>query len=751
MIENREQRKKSSLLRRRKIIIIISVLVVIALGVALYFVYDYVNNVVPYTDAADGKEYYFKVTNGLWMMYDKDGNLLKKEDAFGYYVTESGTLVELREETGEYFTRAVPDISDGELTEYEKVLIFKHIEQKNVLAVEVHNANGAFTLYRYNVNEMKVDKTCDFALRGSPLLTLKKEIVTSLIVSAGYPLATARIDDYQTTADGKIDFSEYGLAPEKRTKLDLDKDGKPKLDENGNPIIVEYDYEPAYYVLTTVDGEKYKMLIGDRLINGGGFYARYVEIDGDTEIPRDKVYVLGTSVQSTLLGEAKYFVTPGIAYPVTQSDYFDVENFTISKKDGEKKEEIVSFSYIDIADRTGTVRGSKPYVFTDGRKSGYCPNYDKIDTCLLAFMKPTIVGIAVLSPTQAQRAEYGLMKQELDADGKPILDDKGNPKYVYDSEYVVSFKREAKDNANQTVNFLQTVYISKKNENGNYYSYTTLTFLDNTEASDVTGITFDMICEVSGDTYSFLTYDQHDWIYPYVLETGIKYTTAISLNFKDYEAKFDITNIADGDDNAISIKGSNNKGGTADTFGLLKFKDQNGNNWTVSQTDVKVFSADGKELAPTGKLSGTNDIGEKIKYLEKPVKDADGNIIYVKLNEIKIDYVNGESKSYLRHHTMIFKKFYQSLSSLAIIDDYSMTAEEEAVLIADPEKHIISVSISDNENNTINLECYTLTARKAYIKVNGEGGYYVSTSALETIIENCNKFFNQEDIAKPNY
>ena len=159
---------------------------------------------------------------------------------------------------------------------------------------------------------------------------------------------------------------------------------------------------------------------------------------------------------------------------------------------------------------------------------------------------------------------------------------------------------------------------------------------------------------------------------------------------------------------AISIKGTNNKGGTADTFGLLKFKDQNGNNWTVSQTDIKVFSADGKELAPTGKLSGTNDIGEKIKYLEKPVKDADGNIIYVKLNEIKIDYVNGESKSYLRHHTMIFKKFYQSLSSLAIIDDYSMTAEEEAALIADPEKHIISVSISDKDNTTINLE-QTLT------------------------------------------
>ena len=111
MIESREQRKKSSLLRRRKIIILISVILVLAAGVALYFVNDYVNNVIPYVDAADGTTYYIKSVNGVWNMYDKNGVLLPKEESFGYYVTESGTLVELREDTGEFFTRAVPDIS----------------------------------------------------------------------------------------------------------------------------------------------------------------------------------------------------------------------------------------------------------------------------------------------------------------------------------------------------------------------------------------------------------------------------------------------------------------------------------------------------------------------------------------------------------------------------------------------------------------------------------------------------------------
>ena len=738
MIESKEQRKKSSLLRRRKIIIIVSVLLVVALGISLYFVNQYVNNVIPYVDKADGTTYYIKLANGIWAMYDKNGDLLDKEDAFGYYVTASGTLVELQADTGVYYTRAVPDVSDGELTEYEKVLIFKHVEQKNIRSIEIHNQLDTFTFYRYNINEMKTDDSSDFVLRGSPLLTVKKDLISSLAVSAGYPLATQRVDDYKTL-NGEIDLAEYGLAPEKRTKTETD--------ENGNEITVEYDYQPSYYILTTKNGEKFKMLIGDRLVNGGGYYAQYVEIDGNVEKPRQKLYVLGSSIKSTLLVEAKNLITPGIAYPVTQNDYFDVTDFTLSKKTDGKQQNIISFSYIDMSDRTGTVLGSKPYVFTDERSNSYQPNYDKIDTCLLAFMDPKVIDITVLSPTQAERAKYGLMKAETNADGTPVLNENGTQKYVYDSEYIISFKRSAKDDSGQTVNFLQTVYISQKNERGNYYSYTTLTFLDDTSLSSVTGITFDMICEVSADTFNFLSYDQHDWIYPYVIETGIKYATSVSIKKPDYNASFDITNITDGENNAISIKGNSSDGLVADTFGMLKFKDNAGNNWLITQTDVKVYAPDGTtEMAPTGKIMGTNDIGENVKYLEKPIKDSDGNVIYVKLNEIKIDYANGTSKSYVRHQTMIFKKLYQSINSLAIIDDYYMSDADEAALVADASKYLATVSLTNNEGHTVTIDFYSLTARKAYIIVNGEGGYYVSLSAVQKIFDNSQKFFNCQDI-----
>lgn len=731
MIESREQRKRSSRLRRSKIIIIISVVLVAIAAIALYFVYDYVNNVIPYVDAADGTTYYIKLVNGIWVMYDADGKLLEKEDAFGYYVTESGTLVEVKADTGKYYTRAVPDISDGELTEYEKVLIFKHIEKKDIRSIEVHNQHGNFTFYRYNIIEAKTDDSADFVLRGSPLLTTKKDLISSLAVAAGYPLATQRVDGAMMVGDS-IDYAEYGLVPEKRVRTEKDKDGKE--------ITVEYDYVPSYYILTSTSGERYKMIIGDRLINGGGYYAQYVELDGETEKPRAKVYVLGASIGSSLLIEAKNYITPGIAYPVTQSDYYDVENFVLSKKENGTLVPKISFSFVDIADRTGTVYGSRPYVFTDERSKAYQPNHDKIDSCLLSFMDPTIVDIAVLSPTFAQRAEYGLMREELDANGNPVLDANGNKKYVYDAANVISFNRTAKDENGKETPFSQTIYISEKNERGNYYSYTVIS-LDNLKVS------LDMICEVSGDTYNFLSYDEHDWIYPYVLETGIKYATSLTIKKPDFSASFMINNIKDGEDNAISIKGESSTGLSADTFGILKFADTAGNNWVISQNEVKVYSPDGKtEMAPTGKLIGVNEIGEKITYLEKPIKDSNGNVIYVKLNEIKIDYANGTSKTYVRYQTMIFKKFFQSVNSLAIVDDYYLSEADEKALIQDPTKYLATVSISNNEGITTTIDFYSLTARKAYIVVNGEGGYYVSTSAVQGIFDKSLNFFNCQDI-----
>ena len=751
MIKNREERRKSSLLRRRTIIIIVSIVLVLASGISLYAVNHYINNVIPYVDPADNVTYYVKKTDNEWKMYDKDGNLLETETQFGYYITASSTCVKLDPKTGECITKAVLDASEGEVsTEYDKVLIFPQVSRKKIRSIEVHNQLNTFIFLRYDTVNGANDNA-DFVLDRLAHLPIREEVIPDLCNSAGFPLAAMRVDEAKKLDNGKIDLAEYGLAPEKRTRIEKDADG--------NDITVEYDYTPTYYILTTIpdegkQSEQHKVIIGDRLVNNGGYYAQYVKINEDgTETPRNKLYVLGTSIKYTLLEDRKTFITPGIAFPVTQNDYFDVTDFVINKKnESGSYDNTVSFSYIDIADRTGTVAGSRPYVFTDDRSKSYMPNYDRIDKCLLSFMQPNIVELTVLDPTEEERAKYGLMKQVFKENGEPELDKYGKNVYVYDAPYVVTFNRTAKADDGSKIPFRQTIYISPKPNSSNYYSFTTITILDNENKVNEKfnkNLKLSMLCEVSGETYNFLKYDEYDWTYPYILETGIKYATNVTITKPDYTATFNIKNTVNGDLNAIKVIGScATNGKTADTFDMLVLKDSQDRIWHIGQNEARGYAGEIEVAPTTGRFKGINDIGEKVTYFKEPIIINDGviNKVEVNINDITIHFVNGTKQSYVRYQTMIFKKFYQSVNSLSIADNYDLTKEEEKALIADKSKYLATISLTNNEGHTTTVDFYELTARKAYIVVNGEGGYYVSTSAIKKIFENSEKFFDCQDI-----
>lgn len=748
MIESREKRKKSSLFHRRIVIIVVSAILLVALSITLFAVYSFVNTVIYYTDTADDTKYYIKKNGDTWAMYDEEDNLLEKEENYECYVTNAGTLVKVNEKTGEYSTIAKLEIDGAEQIENEKILIFNHISEKDIRSIEVHNELDSFTFHRYNVQDKKMDDSANFVFRSSPQLTIRRDAMTALASDAGYPLATGRIDNPVKNKDGSIDLSEYGLVPEKRTRT--------VINEDGEEVEEEYSYIPASYIVTDVDGNQHKMIIGNRLINGGGYYAQYVEIKDGKETPRNKVYLLASSIKSTLLAHPKNFITPGIAYPTTKNDYFDVTDFEIKELNEKGEyEKTVGFTYVDIADRTDTVRGNKPYVFNDERSKSYHPNFDNIDYALLALMEPEILDIVALHPSNADIAEYGLMEKVLDENGNPVLDSNGKETFVFKSKYVVSFKRSAdisitnttssgaENTKKVTINFLQTIYISDKNEAGNFYSYTTIELLEGSETNSA-GIDLDMICEVSSTTFNFVTYDIADWTYPAFFETGIKYATNLSISSKDYSASFDINNIKEGDYNAISIVASDSKDRYTNTFAMLNVKDIDGYDWHISRTDVQIFKGD-KELFPPEDEAkvGTNAIGERTVYLTKPFKDMYGRAIYVNLNTIKIVSPDGSVIEHVRYHTMIFQKLFQGINALKFTGSYELDDDSTTVT---EENLFATVSLTDNENHTIVAKFYTISARKLYVEVNGEGGYYVASASIERLFDDVESFFNCEDI-----
>lgn len=813
MIESRAQRKASTLMHRRKIGIIVTLVVVALLGTALAVVYNYVNTVIPYYDV-DDTEYHIKPINGIYVMCDKEGELLPVEPEFGYYVTNAGTMLLLDAQTGEIKERVIPDFYDpdsDETVDHQKILIFPYLSSEYISSISLFNEYEpqGYILMRYNLETLLEDDDSDFVLmyKGSydaPMLDLEEERVAALYVAAGYALASGKIDPAEVAKRG---YAEYGLEKETRTRkswaykvtftatdgedefvyyvnmadgriLDeselanaaeptydmslpnvgitiskavtlaentLRYDGNTRIDCKLVVYDETYEYEPARYVVSGKDpqsGEEvsYAMIIGDRLINGGGYYAQYV--DAETGERRDTVYTLPATVESSLLSPAKDLVIPGIAYPTTAQNYYDVMDFSINVNSGEqgKYDELITFSFVDIADREDTVEGIHPYVFTKGEFMGFRPNHDNIDSCLLSLMDPTINEIAVLSPSISDKIAYGIASPVLDENGEVVVNEHGIIEYVYDSAYMLKFYRTATLEDGKEEKFLQTMYISKPNYDGNYYVYTLIDF-------PASNMSLDIICEVSSSSLNFLNWDRYDWVYPSVLQTGILYTEEITVELPDYKIDFEVDYSKEGEENILSVHATDSKGIDIDTFGLLKFQDKNNYTWIITPADFKVYDTQGNEQKPSSRRFEDNSIGDQVRVLDEQILAQDGRRVKITKDTIEVTYPDThETEVILRHHSTLFKKLFSVITGITLVDSYDLTPEQEEEMLSNPDKFVGKITLKDNEGGVQTIELYKATERKTYIVVNGSGGFYISSSYVDRIVESIDLFIQGEDI-----
>ena len=758
MIDSREQRRrKAALLHRRKIAIVASILLVAVLSGVLAFVSIYFANVIPYTevyyeyDKETGEKieykhkYFIKKVDGIFKMYDDNDKLLETQipphTSEELYVTRLGTMIYVNPNTGEYERRVIPEIlfdsgdARGETLEGEQYLsIFKGMDKSEIVSIDISNDYGEYTICRIDIDKdgtiILGGKTGDFVLRNAALSATNLDFISYLTYFAAHPLVKQRITDPIKDADGK--YTEYGLSPETR------------VDAEGN----EYQYTPKYYVLTTTDGTVHKIIIGDSLVDRSGYYIQYQSgIDGEL---RDTVYVMtptdmtefnGTNFENTILGPSKNFLTPAIIYPATTKDYFDVTDFSVKKRTDGELDEIINFSF-DSSDRTGTVKGIHPYVFSDDSFKSYHPNYDNIDETLMGLMEPDIVDIAVVNPTKAQRAEYGLMRQ--------ITKEDGSIDYEYFSEYTVSFRRTAKITNDTTgkeekLDIIQTIYISKPNANGNYYTFTEMRSPSVTSESTFKGLKIDMICEVSYTTLNFLSYDTDDWVYPAFMEIGLDFVDNIELIWKDKQANIKVNNSMLGDLSVLDFTVTDSKTYTnaspLKTFGALTITEASGKVWTITPREIFVYSASGTELKPQTKKSVKNELGQDVQILQKPIEAANGDWYYINKDDITIVRTNGSSEKILRHHSMLFQRTFAGIISTRIVDSYKLTDAEEQALRADSSALILTINIKDTDGKTTTYEFYSLpeSARKVYIFVDGVGGFYVQKTKIDKIYNDMEK------------
>ncbi|MBR5124695.1 MAG: hypothetical protein IKU90_06140, partial [Clostridia bacterium] len=506
----------------------------------------------------------------------------------------------------------------------------------------VYNSHGKYTFARYNADGNK-DIHGDFVITHSPLTAYNQELFASLYVGAGYTLSMMKLEDPIKDANGE--FSEYGLVEETRVRTH---------DENGNELETpeEYQYVPAYYILTDGTNNRYKVIIGDPLVTGGGYYAQYVDLSGETAVKRDAVYVLDTETGLALTAPIEDYVTPILTYPMTMNTYFDVDRFTIGvMKDGKLPgdddlyEKKITFTYIDLALRENTLQASFPYEFSIDL-DGYTPSSNNIDYVLQKMYSPTLNAVKILAPSEKDLAEYGIYAQELNEDGTPKVDEKGNPVYTPFSKYTISFNYDVTDDNGKYLSTInQMILISEKNEEGNYYAYTVISNLVKKNGEEKLEIlyTYDMVVEVSGHDLVFLEWEQFEWINSSYINANIAYVTEITLNSPNYNASFildnSMSNQTETNSSLIQVHGTDSLGNDVTTFSKLQYTDKNGFIWVVTESDIKVYDSTGAErkIAKGESFYDYNVLGSQVLCKTNPINCTDKKV-EVTADEVRVIY-----------------------------------------------------------------------------------------------------------------
>ena len=746
-------KKKTTLLKRRKIAIIASAIAIVVLAISLALVLDFVNG-EPVKDPADGTIYYVRKKDGVYSLYDTDRKTkMPTEEQYGYYVTHAGTLIDVDPETGEPDIKAVVDTEGNEQVGFnQRVLMFPHIEKAGILQLDVHNSEGDFTFVRYNAETQKFDASGDFIIKSSPLTTYDQELFASLYVSAGYTLTTRKIEKPIKDANGE--FSEYGLVSETRQREVIDeKTGQFVFDdETGEYVMETYEYEPAYYVLTETTGKKHKVIIGDLMVTGGGYYVQYVNIDENgNETKRDAVYVLSADIGETMLAAVESFVTPQLTYPMTMNTYFDVEKFLIENKNhnavGDKvyHEPVVGFSYIDLTERENTIRSSEPYVFLEGFElNGYSPSSNNIDACLQGIYTPSFVKVVKLSPTTEDFIKYGLaFESGTDKDGYPV--------YSLQPEHIISFNYDVLDDSGNVVETLNhRIYVSELTESKTRYAYTEICPVKSDGTLDKSnGYTLNTIVEVEEHSLQFLSWDRYDWINSSYVNLNIAFCDKITIQTSDYSAVFELDNTESDSTESISstnlkVNASDSAGNNRTTFSSLRVVDQSGNVWVITATEIKCYNNVGTELTISTAYYDYNVMDTQVRVVSGYISAADGSKVYVSADEVKV--VTGEgTTSYVRYDTNLFRQFYKTLLYASISDSYVFDSEEdERKLTEDSSKLMLTMTILNSEGQENVYKFYRLTNRKAYITINGNGGFYVLVDRVEKFVSDAQRFFANE-------
>ena len=495
--------KRRSMLKRQKValvalaaaaLVLIVAFVIVSQLIAIYsFVDTYTVDGVEYND-----KYYVKRHEGVYKLFDKDGNLMNTNGVLDtvFVARGSGNEYKIDPDTGKHTLRATVDAEDGEYSSGTILLMFPQVRSEYLYSIEMKNEQGGdYTIYR-TADGIKVK---DFEKTA---LEFDQDLFAQLCFSCGYMLANRKMGEHSNdpliprTEDGSIDYSVYGLDTPQATYTisgvlfkknadgsDMYKNGKYVIDydENGNP---KPDPEKTYTVH-----------VGDAILSGGGYYVR---LEG-----RGSVYIVTTDyIKSTVLQPLEQLVVPRVVYPVSVTYHSMGKDFVLGWlddwTDGKVDlETIVAFTYSELEERVNTANSTRPYLPGISVMSGYNINENSAISVFETFYSIEAIACRRIGLNAETMAEFGLDK---------------NVHYLTYKTFSGNYDAETGDK----LYVENELFISQKTENGTYY---------------VAAVPFDMIVEVDQYYLSFLEWDDMKWYNEAFIFHNIAYVRNIKFEF----------------------------------------------------------------------------------------------------------------------------------------------------------------------------------------------------------------------------
>lgn len=527
-------RRRRSAFKRQRLILIIALAAVAVLAVAAALIVFFTSRTT-FKDV-DGAKYYILKRDGVWVMENEDGARIY-QDKDDNYITRVGTILMVDSETGEYKVVSYVTVNDTETLDFNynngeyDILMYPRLERYHeaeldeyrIASIEICNAQGSFSFV--------LDSQNNYILKGYPNVKYNEVMLATLAYCTGTPRVMLRI-----TPDvvERYTLKEYGL-----------------------------DDSSQYYVITSKTGVAHKVIIGDKIPSGEGYYVRY---EG-----RQSVYILydlseseyNSTFSATLVDCAvEDYVTPKVMVEMSTNNFFDVADFRLYRMEDYTGGDIadydpfVSFYYEPIEKRRGTFYANVPY-FATGDFGGYTINTFRADDCLLDLQSLTASKTVWLDSTadpitvEKFRERYGKVAYY-------VTFDFNTERYGEEKNYAVKSSVE------------QRILISEMSADGTYFMYNEM---------------FDMVVEVGREYLEFIEWSRYEWINNDIFSGNIGYlkkieaviangTTAGITGVKSMILTYD---------NSASLSGDNST-------------DQNGN---ISSAELKAFAQYGTMTSGT--------------------------------------------------------------------------------------------------------------------------------------------------------